>query len=146
VKVIFLHKIQFGQSAGGDSVDIYSYAWLKDPIVKGLIAQSGASTMCGLITDASRNNWPKVVTALNCSGTNELFCMRAKSQKQIMDAVKKIELGFPPVFTPMPDGKVVFNDYETRAKEGKFIKVVSSYSISIKNRPKLILAFSDRIK
>jgi cholinesterase len=102
--------------------------------------------MCGLITDASRNNWPKIVTALKCSGGNELFCMRSKSQKQIMDAVKKIELGFPPVFTPMPDGKVVFNDYETRAREGKFIKVVRAYIICIENQSNIGPAFSDRIE
>jgi hypothetical protein len=81
--------------------------------------------MCGLITNASKTNWPKITAALNCSGGNELFCMRSKSPKQIMDAVKKIELGFPPVFTPMADGKIVFDDYGTRGKAGKFIKAVS---------------------
>ena len=32
----------FGESAGAASVDYYAYAWTKDPIVNGFIAQSGA--------------------------------------------------------------------------------------------------------
>ena len=31
----------FGQSAGGASVDYYSFAYTKDPIVNGLIEESG---------------------------------------------------------------------------------------------------------
>jgi carboxylesterase type B len=39
--------VLFGQSAGADSVDLYSHAWHdKDPIVSGLISQSGVSTNC----------------------------------------------------------------------------------------------------
>ena len=33
----------FGQSAGGASVDYYSYAWTSDPIVAGFIPESGTA-------------------------------------------------------------------------------------------------------
>src|ERR1700761_8281259 len=33
----------FGESAGGGSVDMYAYAWKKDPIIAGIIAQSGSA-------------------------------------------------------------------------------------------------------
>lgn len=31
----------FGQSAGGMSIDLYNYAYLNDPIIKGTILHSG---------------------------------------------------------------------------------------------------------
>ncbi|GIK07729.1 hypothetical protein Aspvir_003396 [Aspergillus viridinutans] len=37
----------FGESAGGTSVDHYSYAWKDDPIVHALIVQSGNALGCG---------------------------------------------------------------------------------------------------
>lgn len=38
-----LRIVIFGQSAGGSAVDYYSFAWREDPIMAGLISQSGTS-------------------------------------------------------------------------------------------------------
>jgi cholinesterase len=35
----------FGQSDGGAFVDLYSYAWKKDPIVHGFIQESGSASV-----------------------------------------------------------------------------------------------------
>ncbi|KAG9735110.1 cholinesterase, partial [Aureobasidium melanogenum] len=38
------HRITlFGQSAGDGAIDFYAYAWKKDPIVAGLVSQSGTT-------------------------------------------------------------------------------------------------------
>lgn len=37
----------FGESAGGCSVDIYTFAWANDPIVNGLISESGNAMRAG---------------------------------------------------------------------------------------------------
>ena len=106
------------------SVDIYSHAWMDDPIVKGVIVESGASTMCGLDTNASQTNWPKVADSLGCSDTaTQLDCMRSKSLTEIIDGVESLGTGYPPTFVPMPDGKVVFDNYPSRMAQGQFIKV-----------------------
>jgi cholinesterase len=34
--------IIFGESAGGGSVDMYAYAWTEDPIISGIIPESGS--------------------------------------------------------------------------------------------------------
>jgi hypothetical protein len=87
-------------------VDIYSHAWLEDPIVKGFIGESGASTMCGLITNASYTNWVKVAERLDCTDVaTQVSCMRDKSFDEIIKAAKRLPAGYPPNFVPMPDGK-----------------------------------------
>ncbi|KAF2396160.1 alpha/beta-hydrolase [Trichodelitschia bisporula] len=113
----------FGESAGAMSVDIYSYAWTSDPIVSGFIGESGASTMCGLISNASYTNWPKVAASLNCTDpATALPCMSTKSTKDIIAGAKSLGSGFPPKFVPVPDERIAFSDYPARGAAGKFIK------------------------
>jgi hypothetical protein len=82
--------------------------------------------MCGLVTNASRQNWPQLVTTLKCNRSgNELACMRGKSAREILDAAGKIGKLFPPSFVPMPDEKIVFDDYPSRAQKQLYIKAVS---------------------
>jgi cholinesterase len=108
-------------------VDIYSHAWLKDPIVKGFIGESGGATMCGLVTNSSRESWPKLVASLKCNTpSDELACMRKKSIGEIIEGAGKIGKWFPPAFVPMPDGKIAFDDYPARVAKGQYIKAVSS--------------------
>jgi hypothetical protein len=82
--------------------------------------------MCGLVTNASRQNWPQLVSSLKCNtSSNVLACMRAKSAREIMDAAGKLGKLFPPPFVPMPDEKTVFGDYPSRAEKQLYIKAVS---------------------
>jgi carboxylesterase type B len=57
----------FGESAGGGSVDHYSFAWAHDPIVSGLIPMSG--TVTGLNprpASLATSLWHNTTTALGC--------------------------------------------------------------------------------
>ncbi|KAF2398122.1 alpha/beta-hydrolase [Trichodelitschia bisporula] len=116
----------FGESAGARAVDIYSYAWTKDPIVNGFIAESGAAP---LVSGTKHNpaTWFELSTRLGCGGSaaanKTVECVRGKTWRQVLDGMgtaggTRRLLSFVPVV----DEKVYFSDYDVRAKEGRFIK------------------------
>ncbi|KAL3424171.1 carboxylesterase [Phlyctema vagabunda] len=121
----------FGQSAGGASVDYYSFAWTSDPIVAGFIPQSGTAGSFGLPhpVNESAASWFNVTATLNCgdaaSDAQEvLSCMRTKEYTEILNAIPHSS-GLGSVlggFGPTVDEKVLFSDYPARAAAGNFIK------------------------
>lgn len=135
----------FGQSAGGtiasltsthaaddlagSSVEYYSYAWIQDPIVAGLIPES--SVDIGFAVSFAPNNtaaWFNVTQQLNCGGPSAgipttLACMRTKTYEEILAAVPfSGPIDTLGSFPPTADNKVVFDNYRARAIAGKFIK------------------------
>jgi cholinesterase len=118
--------ILFGQSAGGASVDFYSYAWTNDPIVYGFIPESG-SVSIGSSSPNNSASWFAASKALNCggeeAGSKTVECMRTKPFEAILAAIKTIGAANPMgAFGPKADGKVVFSDYAVRRAAGNFIK------------------------
>lgn len=121
----------FGQSAGGSSVDYYTYAWTADPIVAGFIAQSG--TVFSPNTQASpamsAASWYNVSGTLDCGNAASdpaavLSCMRSKDWRDIQDAIPtstglSAETGN---FGPTIDNVVIFSDYLQRSVSGNFIQ------------------------
>jgi cholinesterase len=75
----------FGESAGGASVDYYSYAWTKDPIVNGFISESG--TALGLPGDPPNSrSWYQSSMGLGCGGSGPtLDCMRNKTWQELSE-------------------------------------------------------------
>jgi cholinesterase len=80
------------ESAGGASVDYYSYAYPEDPIVSGIIAESGAVT--SFSNPPPMNNsafWFDAAKNVGCP-TNDakasVACMRTKSMDDILKASK----------------------------------------------------------
>lgn len=130
------HITVFGQSAGGVSVDYYSYAWTKDPIVNGLISHSGTALSLGPNSpEMSEGYFYQASSKLGCSNsTDVLGCMRNKDFRQILNAISTIPPApsralRQPVFHPTVDQKTVFSDYRARAAAGDFIKVVSCFHL-----------------
>ncbi|KAI1614311.1 putative carboxylesterase [Exophiala viscosa] len=121
----------FGQSAGGSSVDYYSYAWTKDPIVAGLIPESGTVLTPSSQASASSaaESWYNVTGTVGCGdastdSTTLLSCMRSKSWETIQAAIVTGS-GLSSVtgsFGPTIDEQVVFSDYVTRTLAGNFIR------------------------
>jgi cholinesterase len=113
----------FGNSAGGTSIDYYSYAWQSDPIVNGFIAQSGVAT--SFLNPAPPDNtqaWYTLTQALGCGDASTgvlvtLHCMRSKSMSDILSASAATA-----PFGPTADGRTVFPDYVSRGMSGRFIK------------------------
>lgn len=116
---------------------MYSYAWVKDPIVNAFISESGTASTGDMLSrnKADKNaGWYKASQKLGCGGAEAaektVGCMRSKPWNQVLGAIKpqgsQASLGGMGDFAPSPDGKVVFNDYKARADAGNFIKRVSS--------------------
>jgi cholinesterase len=83
----------FGESAGGASVDYYSYAWTEDPIVSGLISQSG--TAVGLAGDPPNSrSWNTVSQAIGCgnAGPRTLPCMRNATWERLLEGMDKVNI------------------------------------------------------
>jgi cholinesterase len=120
----------FGQSAGGGSVDYYSYAWTRDPIVRAFIPQSGTAT--SFSDPAPSNNsvaWYNASSALGCGGpgtplAQSVSCVRTKPFQAILN-VTKIANPLAAVlgdFGPTVDERTVFSDYKARGARGDFIQ------------------------
>lgn len=102
----------FGQSAGSQIVDFYSFAFLEDPIVNGFIMQSGFAYNS---PSPQETGWLNSSSAVNCTGEQNLQCMRSKSMLEIL-------AGATGYFGPTADEKIAFADYQSRREQGLFIK------------------------
>lgn len=120
----------FGQSAGGASVDYYSFAWTSDPIVSAFIPQSGTAVASGQLTASESSElWYKASSDLGC-GTNTtdsetvLACMRNITDfKDIINSISESSGGTSlGGFGPTIDDKVVFSNYLERGLAGNFNK------------------------
>jgi carboxylesterase type B len=121
----------FGESAGGSSVDYYTYAWTEDPIAAGFIAQSGNVFSPNSQTDktTAATTWYNVTETLSCgnveSDQDELLrCMRSKDWETVQAAIpqKSGLAGVVGSFGPTIDDIVVFSDYPERSVAGNVIK------------------------
>ena len=121
----------FGQSAGGASVDYWSYAWRGDPLVHGLISQSGTAQSFQPNSAAqSAEAFYNASILLNCTGTGPydpsiLPCVRSRNTTTVLAALAKVPappthaLPAPP-FQPTVDNVTVFANYSTLALAGAF--------------------------
>lgn len=124
----------FGQSAGGASVDIHSFAWPKDPIVKGLIPQSGTVGILPILEGTgSYHRWGNLTEKVGCFQGNEeqkLECMRGVPWEKLVEGMKELQTcgnSTLMAFGPRVDGKVIFSqeEYRQRGEKGLFAKLVS---------------------
>lgn len=122
----------FGHSAGGASVEIHSYAWAQDPIVKGYISQSGTAGLTALIGGGDNYyRWGNLTEKVGCAtaGTEKqkLECMQALPWENITNGMKALDLSDKALgaFAPRVDGKIIFSfeEYKKRADNGLFAKL-----------------------
>jgi cholinesterase len=113
----------FGQSAGGASVDFYSYAWSDDPIAAGFIPESGTAFSWGLPNSKARTaaGWFNVTETVGCGNATSdaeevLSCMRKQNYTTIVRAIPSPggTAGILGSFGPTVDDKVVFSNYSER--------------------------------
>ncbi|AEO64661.1 uncharacterized protein THITE_2037188 [Thermothielavioides terrestris NRRL 8126] len=108
----------FGESAGGASVDHYSTAWASDPIVAGLISQSGtAQGIKPLTADEAATLWYNATSAVGCGTANStsadaiLTCMQSVPASSIVRTLfNTIFTPFPHPYSPTIDEKIVFSN------------------------------------
>lgn len=120
----------WGQSAGSASVDFYNYAYPKDPIVSGLIMDSGVAFIPSR-GDLTGSNFSFVADKIGCGSSGDtdrqLACMKRLPFTTIQNFVTGYSInGSSPGldFGPIADEKTVFANYTRRALAGQQAKIV----------------------
>lgn len=119
----------FGQSAGGSSIDIHSYAYADDQIAAGLIMESGTTSIGVFTAETSAESWHTVTSALGCGDNTtapatQMACMRTKPTASITAAIPLVNQPYGSAFFwPTIDEKLIFSDYPARLAAGKFAKL-----------------------
>lgn len=114
--------VLWGQSAGAASVDYQHFAFPSDPIVSGLICDSGTVYLPspGASLDTAQTNFTFVAESLGCPATpglDQVACVRAIPSTTIEAFLKSyLDNGTSPSldFAPIPDERVVFSNYTAR--------------------------------
>ncbi|KAB5584767.1 Alpha/Beta hydrolase protein [Coniochaeta sp. 2T2.1] len=106
----------FGESAGGASVDDYSYAWPDDPIVHGLISMSGTTRGIGVRDrDIADEFWYNASQALGCGNTSTpaqkvYDCMmQAPAAAIVRSLINTIDSPLSMPYSPTVDNVTVFD-------------------------------------
>ncbi|KAK7958294.1 hypothetical protein PG988_013142 [Apiospora saccharicola] len=114
--------VLWGQSAGAWSVNYFGYAYPEDPIVKGLIADSGGSTVFAAGDDEHRG-FSAVAKNAGCGDLDaaaEMTCMQSIDAKKLQKVYANTT-GF--MFGPVVDNITVFPDPKDRAQKGLVAKL-----------------------
>jgi len=113
----------FGQSAGSASVDHYAYSYASDPVVSGLIMDSGAAGFGKRLPLNNAEAWYNVSDSLAC-GTNFtnksaeiLACLQQKDIKELFTAIGSNR------FQPSVDGITGFGNYPELSRAGNFARL-----------------------
>jgi acetylcholinesterase len=125
--------VLWGQSAGAGSTDAYNYAYPDDPIVTGIICDSGSAEQPNGGTDFGHTNFTSFAAHFNCSGATMLPCMRNVSATDIIDYLAEYqESGTLPAisFATIPDNVTVFSNYTERLIAGNYSKVPAIYGFN----------------
>lgn len=118
--------ILWGQSAGARAVVAYSYANPDDPIVKGLVAGSGAARPnLGINT----TSFSKMATGLGCgnlTAADELSCMQKLDALDIQSYVLENGGGeFGNIGGMVADNVTAFASNSQRLADGQIARIVS---------------------
>ncbi|KAK7924415.1 hypothetical protein PG985_006469 [Apiospora marii] len=112
--------ILWGQSAGAGSVGYFAYAHYSDPIVSGLIADSGAASM---LLKMPHSGFSTLAAMVGCGGGGgdpgkdpeaELTCMQAVNAKVLEDTLSTNAISF----TPVADNVTAFANTTERLARG----------------------------
>jgi carboxylesterase type B len=128
------------------AVDKYAYAYPEDPIVAGLIAQSG-TVSGGNSNDVTNSNFTYVASQIGCASPDkdkEFACMQNANASVIIEVYNKYNAstngGRSLSFSPAPDELTSFSNYTDRQIRGRFAKVPTILS-QVDNEGSSLLPF-----
>jgi carboxylesterase type B len=120
----------FGQSAGASSTDFFSYAWWNDPLVSGLIIQSGAVGNNKVTYSEGTSNFSYVASQVGCDTSDkdeELACMQSVEAEKILQVYEKYNAteneGKSLGFGASVDEETVFGNFSERRDRGLVAKI-----------------------
>jgi carboxylesterase type B len=111
----------WGQSAGGNAVVTYSYANPDDPIVTGLIADSGAAPGSVSLNTTSFSVMAASLGCGNLTAAAELSCMQSVDALAIQNYVQGTDARIGGM---VPDNVTVFANNTERLLAGRIAKIV----------------------
>jgi carboxylesterase type B len=120
----------WGQSAGAASVSAYGYAWPKDPIVTGLISDSGIASLL-YSEDYKHSNFTALASTVGYDRTKHkdiVEYMRQVPAQTLQNAMYQTSLNasLPQYnFIPLADNVTFFSDLTDRADKGLLADIVS---------------------
>ncbi|CRG91260.1 Acetylcholinesterase [Talaromyces islandicus] len=123
----------WGQSAGSASVSAYGYAWPKDPIVTGLISDSGVASLL-YSEDYEHSNFTALASLVGYDNTQHkdiVDYMRHVPAERLQNAMYKTSLNASLAqynFIPLADNVTFFNDLADRADKGLLAEIIQTGS------------------
>jgi carboxylesterase type B len=138
-----------GQSAGADAASAMLYQYLDDPIVRGIIQESGVPEYIGAADDSEFKRVAGIVGCANSvNRTAKLLCMKEIPSERLKYAISNLRLnpfGSSSGGNPMIDNITLFSaeEYQRRGGAGLFAKVVShqrlrQYHAKLSQQPTLL--------
>jgi carboxylesterase type B len=128
--------ILWGQSAGAGSVTVYPYGYPDNPIVAGLIADSGGPGIVGG-SDSAQTNFTSLAGLVGCKNLgpdDEIACVRKVPAQDLENALSWYSGNntSPPIsFKPVVDDKTAFANWTQRVLQGKIAKIVSFLTFKV---------------
>lgn len=128
----------FGQSSGGVAADWWTFAYKENPIVNGIISESGNAFSFGMNSrEQQTNNWHNVSATVGCnSSIDAIECVRGKDWEDILAAASRLPAapgGNPirttPPFYPTIDNETVFSGYASLLEGGNFARIVRAHNV-----------------
>ena len=129
------------------SVDKYAYAWKTDPLVYGLISQSGLADSSIGVSDPEGTNFTYVASKVGCTGGDKddiLACMQSANATDIIDVLDTYNAtengGSSLSFTPSPDNQPSFSNYTDLQNRGLFAHLPTIIS-SVNNEGSSLITY-----
>jgi carboxylesterase type B len=121
-----LRIVDWGQSGGAIAVDVLNFTYPLDPIVSGMIMDSGTVTLPPsnrITTDTAQKNFTTVAKAFGCeSADSQVDCLRMVSSQDLQEYLfKDSAQNF--TFTPVVDERIVFSNYTRQYELGALSSV-----------------------
>lgn len=110
----------FGESAGAASVDALVVSSPENPPFRAAISESGVSDLYGAIEPSSGSkSWDALVKGLNCTGNDDLSCVRAAKWSTVLNIIEHAEVTFGPIV----DNYTLYSHIESLRQSGKVARV-----------------------
>lgn len=127
--------VLWGQSAGAGSSSVYGYAYPDDPIVTGLISDSGAAALASGVDAGNYTAFDTLAELVDCGNSDEdsqlqLECMQKVDAETLIQFVSNTS---SISFSPVADNITAFSNVTDRISRGLIAKIVSQllYSFTI---------------
>ncbi|KAM0485589.1 hypothetical protein ACHAPX_001577 [Trichoderma viride] len=118
--------VVWGQSGGAIALDYLNFAYPEDPIISGMIMESGNALFSPATVqsfDTAHANFSAVAIAFGCGTTtpSQINCLKNVTWQDIQSAIVKLNLTTS--FLPIVDERLVFSSYSKRYGVGAYSSV-----------------------